>query len=295
MYDIEKIAEAATVDEAIALLSADLRAILISGGTDVLIKTREGKLAGCSLVSIHGLTELRGVKTLDDGTVSIGSACTFADLEHDEIINARTPQLAEAAGQVGGPQIRAVGTVGGNICNGATSADTASTLLSMDAVLVLKGPSGVRKVPVSEFYLGPGKTVRAHDEVLISINISPENHLGWGGHYIKYAQRNAMDIATLGVACRVRLSPDKGAVEECRLAFGVAAGTPVRAKNAEAFAAGKDVSGELLQGFSAAALSDVNPRTSWRASREFRLQLVGELSARALRQAIINAGGELDA
>ena len=295
MYDISTIHEVSSIDEAIAALSADENAMLISGGTDVLIKIHEGKLAGVPLISIHGLDELCGVTMSDNGVIDIGPGTTFSQLENDEIVLLHIPQLAEAAGQVGGPQIRAMGTVGGNVCNGVTSADTASSLFSMEAELVLKGPGGLRTVPISEFYTGPGKTVRLHDEVLVSIRILPENYMGWSGHYIKYAQRNAMDIATLGVACRVMLSDGKKTIEDCRLAFGVAAATPMRAFSAEKYAAGHAIDAGLADGFSEAALSDVNPRTSWRASREFRLQLVGELSKRALKQAIINAGGECDA
>ena len=119
-------------------------------------------------------------------------------------------------------------------------------------------------------------------------------HEGIVHHYIKYAQRNAMDIATLGCAVHVKLTADRSAVEELRLAFGVAAPTPIRCHKAEELARGREIGPDLFQTVAEAAAGEVNPRTSWRASKEFRLQLVRELSRRALKQAIIHAGGAVE-
>ncbi|MGL5435327.1 MAG: xanthine dehydrogenase subunit XdhB [Lachnospiraceae bacterium] len=295
MYDIEHFYQALNVDDAIRALNEDPEAVIISGGSDVLIKIREGKLAGCSLVSIHGLPDLKGVSMDADGTIIIGPACTFSEVTHHEIIQTYIPVLGNAVDQAGGPQLRNIGTVGGNVCNGATSADSASSLFLLNAVLVLKGGAGVRRVSIREFYTGPGRTVREHDEVLIEIRIEKESYQDFYGHYIKYGKREAMEIATLGCACGVRLSEDKRRVEDLRLAFGVAAPTPIRAVGAEAQCRGMEIGPVLYETLGKAALEDVNPRSSWRASKEFRLQLVEELSKRALKQAILFAGGEADA
>ena len=132
MYDIEKLYQAKDVPDAIAALTADPQAIIISGGSDVLIKIREGKLAGCSLVSIHGIKELEGVTMEEDGTIVIGPATTFSHVTYHKIIQKYIPMLGDAVDQVGGPQIRNIGTIGGNISNGVTSADSASTLFAMN-------------------------------------------------------------------------------------------------------------------------------------------------------------------
>ena len=205
-------------------------------------------------------------------------------------------RFLEAVDQVGGPQVRNTATIGGNICNGATSADSASTMCALNAAVVLKGPEGVREVPVTEFYTGPGRTVRKQNEVCTAFKITRENYEGWEGHYIKYGKRRAMEIATLGCAVRVKLSPDKTVLEDVRLAYGVAAPTPVRCYEAEEALRGKQVSDATIYDlFADKALSQVNPRTSWRASREFRLQLIGELARRALKTSITLAGGKADA
>lgn len=295
MYDIGKFYQAADVEDAVRALVKDPEAVVISGGSDVLIKIREGKLAGCSLVSIHGIKELEGIGMEEDGTIVIGPATTFSHIANNDMIQKHIPMLGDAVDMAGGPQLRNIGTIGGNVCNGVTSADSASSLCCLDAVLVLKGPDGVREVPISQWYTGPGRTVRNHDEVLTAIRIKKENYQGYGGQYIKYGKRNAMEIATLGCAVSVKLTEDKKHIQDLRLAYGVAAPTPIRCHTTEEAVKGMETGEALAQAVGKSALEEVNPRSSWRASREFRLQLVEELGRRAVKQAVINAGGEWDA
>lgn len=295
MYDIEKYYQASDIDDAVRALEADPEAVVISGGSDVLIKIREGKLAGCSLVSIHGIKELEGVRLEEDGTIVIGPATTFSHVTNNKIIQKYIPILGDAVDQAGGPQLRNIGTVGGNVCNGVTSADSASSFCVLDAVLVLQGPNGRREVPITEWYTGPGRTVRNHDELLVEIRIPKKSYEGWYGHYIKYGKRNAMEIATLGCAVLVKLSEDKKRIDGLHIAYGVAAPTPIRCFNTEEKAKGMAIDEALYETVGKGVLEEVNPRTSWRASKEFRLQLVEELVKRALKQAVINAGGESNA
>lgn len=295
MYDIGKFYQAADVEDAVRALVEDPEAVVISGGSDVLIKIREGKLAGCSLVSIHGIKELEGIRMEEDGTIVIGPATTFSHITNNDIIQKHIPMLGDAVDMAGGPQLRNIGTIGGNVCNGVTSADSASSLCCLDADLVLKGPDGVREVPISQWYTGPGRTVRNHDEVLTAIRIKKENYQGYGGQYIKYGKRNAMEIATLGCAVSVKLTEDKKHIQDLRLAYGVAAPTPIRCHTTEEAVKRMETGEALAQAVGKGALEEVNPRSSWRASREFRLQLVEELGRRAVKQAVINAGGEWDA
>jgi xanthine dehydrogenase FAD-binding subunit len=296
MYDIKNYYEAKSAEDAVEALSKDPDSEIISGGTDVLIRMREGKDAGKSLVSIHNIEELKGVSVEEDGTVLIGPATSFSRLTNDPFIKEHMNVLGEAADTVGGPQIRNTGTIGGNICNGATSADTASTLLTFNAVVVLKGTDGTREIPLTEFYTGPGRTVRRQNEICIAIKIRKEDYEGWQGCYFKYGKRKAMEISTLGCAVRVKLSPDRKTIEDIRLAYGVAAPTPIRCRKAEDLVRGKETKEPHLTDLLAdAALLEVNPRTSWRASKEFRLQLIHELCKRAMKEAVLRAGGELDA
>ncbi|MFR5601696.1 MAG: xanthine dehydrogenase subunit XdhB [Lachnospiraceae bacterium] len=295
MYDIERFYQAKSIEDAIRELQEQPEAVVISGGSDVLIKIREGKLAGCSLVSIHGIKELQGITMTEDGTIEIGPATSFSHITNNALIMEHIPILGNAVDQVGGPQVRNIGTIGGNVCNGVTSADSASSLFVLNAQLELTGPEGVRVVPIHEFYTGPGRTVRGHEEILTKIRIAKADYEGFGGHYIKYGKRNAMEIATLGCAALVKLSEDKKRIQTLRLAYGVAAPTPMRCRNTEEQAAGMEIGPQLWETIGAGAVSEVNPRSSWRASKEFRLQLVEEMGKRAVKQAIVYAGGEADA
>lgn len=296
MFDIKSFYEAKSVADAIDALVKEPEAEIISGGTDVLIRVREGKDAGMAMVSIHNIEELKGVKLLENGDLWIGAGTAFSHITNDPLIQKYIPMLGEAVDMVGGPQIRNTGTIGGNICNGATSADSASTMWTLEAEVVLEGPDGERVVPVCEFYTGPGRTVRQRTEVCKYFLIRKESIEGWTGHYVKYGKRKAMEIATLGCAVRVKLSEDKKTVEDVRLGYGVAGPTPLRCRKAEELLKGHAVTDhEAVLAFAKAALDEVNPRTSWRASKEFRLQLIEELAKRAFYEAVKKAGGEVNA
>ncbi len=290
MFDIKNYTEAYTLPEALEALRADEDAIVVCGGTDVLIRMREGKDAGKSLVSVRNIPELQGVRRLKNGDIEIGAAQTFRRLTADPVIRKYIPMLGEAVDTVGGPQTRAAGTIGGNICNGATSADSAATLLTLNAQVILAGEGGTRAVPIGEFYTGPGSTVRERTEVCTGFRIKRSDYDGFAGHYTKYGKRSAMEIATLGCAVRVKLSADKASFKEVRLAYAVAAPTPVRCPKAEAVLKNRRIDDDAAaQQFALTALTEVNPRSSWRASREFRMQLIRELALRTLKEAVEKA------
>lgn len=291
MYDMKALYEARSVQDAIALLTEHPQAKIIAGGSDVLVQMREGKLAGVELVSIYGLDELRGVRLEEDGTLRVGSLTSFSHVTRDPLIQKHVPVLGQAADQVGSPQIRNIGTIGGNTCNGVTSADTASTLHALDAVIELTGPEGIRRLPIHDFYLKAGVVDLRPGEIQTGILIGRESYENCHGEYIKYAMRNALDIATLGCSVNVVLSADKKAYERIRIAFGVAGPVPLRASSAEELGRGRPVSQETVEAVAQAVLADINPRDSWRASKGFRVHLAQELTRRALRKATKYAGG----
>ena len=293
MYDMKALYQAQSVQDAVALRVAHPEAQIIAGGSDVLVQMREGKRAGAELISIYGLDELRGVAMEADGTLRIGSLTSFSHITRDPLIQQHMLVLGEAVDQVGGPQIRNIGTIGGNTCNGVTSADSASTLFAYDAVIELTGPEGVRRVPIQDFYIRAGQVDIRPGEIQTSILISRESYADTYGFYIKYAMRNAMDIATLGTSVNVRLSADKRTVERARVAFGVAGPVPLRAKTAEDLAAGKPLTAELAEEFAKAVKEDIHPRDSWRAAKDFRMHIAVECAKRAFREAVKRAGGAL--
>ncbi len=279
--------------DAVALRLAHPEAQIIAGGSDVLVQMREGKRAGAELISIYGLDELRGVSLEADGTLRIGSLTSFSHITQDPLIQKYVNVLGEAVDQVGGPQIRNIGTIGGNTCNGVTSADSASTLLAYNAVVEMTGPKGRRLAPIREFYIRAGQVDIRAGELQTAILIQKDDYTNTFGHYIKYAMRNAMDIATLGTSVNVRLSADKRTVERARVAFGVAGPVPMRAESAEAVAAGGSVGMDLAEAFAQAVREDIHPRDSWRAAKDFRMHIAVESAKRAFVEAVRLAGGAL--
>ena len=295
MYDMKALYQAESVQDAVALRVAHPDAQIIAGGSDVLVQMREGKRAGAELISIYGIDALRGVSMEPDGTLRIGSLTSFSHITRDPLIQKYINVLGEAVDQVGGPQIRNIGTIGGNTCNGVTSADSASTLHAWDAIVELTGRNGVRRLPIHDFYIKAGTVdIRAGEgEIQTAILIPKASYDRCFGHYIKYAMRNAMDIATLGCSVNVRLSADKKTVDRVRIAYGVAGPVPLRCACAEAAAQGKPLTEETVETFAHAILDDINPRDSWRASKAFRQHIAVEIAKRCFVKSIELAGGEL--
>lgn len=293
MYDIKALYEAESVPHAVQLLTEHPEAQIIAGGSDVLVQMREGKRAGKELVSIYMLDEMRGVSYEEDGAIRIGSLTSFSHITKDPIIQKHINVLGEAVDMVGGPQIRNIGTIGGNTCNGVTSADSASTLFAWDAIIEITGPDGVRRIPIQEFYIKAGKVDLRPGELQTAILIPKTAYEGYQGHYIKYAMRNAMDIATTGCSVNVKLSADKKTMEDVRIAYGVAGPIPMRAATAEAKAKGQPTTKEAIKTFAQAVLEDIHPRDSWRAAKDFREHIAVVLAERGLTESIRLSGGEI--
>lgn len=290
MYDIEKVIEPKNLSEALEYLNKNEKSIPICGGSDVLIKNREGKLLGLDYVCIRELDEISGIEEDESGNITIGAASTFTQIENDSIIKDRCDYLAYAVGQVGGPQIRNIGTIGGNLCNGVPSADSATSVVILDGDLVLESIRGKRVVNIKDFYVSAGKTVRERDELLTHIKIRKEEIEGYVGMYTKYAMRKAMDIATLGVAMKLKINDN--VIEDIKIAYGVCAATPVRGINLENELRGKKVGEELIKIIDENYKKDINPRDSWRASKEFREKIVNEILKRSISKLIVKAGGK---
>ncbi len=157
--------------------------------------------------------------------------------------------------------------------------------------MILKGINGKREIPISDFYLGHGKVDLKETEILIGFKITPNNYKGYFGHYYKYAMRNSMDIATIG--CAVSLKINHGVFQDYRIAYGVAAPVPMRCLKTEKAVINQKISNELLNKISNMVEKEVNPRTSWRASKEFRMNIIKELSKRVTKKILISVGEKI--
>ncbi|MFL0267076.1 xanthine dehydrogenase FAD-binding subunit XdhB [Candidatus Clostridium radicumherbarum] len=292
MYDITNIMEPETMQEALKMLDSNPKLKIIAGGTDVLIRLHHGDMEEAELLSIRNIKSLKDITLLDDGTISIGAMASFSDIFRSEIINKYIPVLAEAGVSMGGPQIRNMATIGGNICNGAVSADSAPALFALNAVLKLDSLNGTRIVSIKDFYAGPGKVKLLPGEILSALLISKDNYNNMGGNYIKFSNRKAMDIAMLGVAVVCNSSGNK--FNDLRIALGVAAPTPIRCTEAEVYAKGKKINEETIKEIGNLALKSSNARDSWRGSKDYRQHLIVTLTQRAIKESIKRAGGSIN-
>ena len=293
MYDMKALYEAQSVSDAVRLRLEHPEAQIIAGGSDVLVQMREGRRAGKELISIYMIDEMRGVTLDEEDNLRVGSLTSFSHITKDPLIQKYCAVLGEAVDQVGSPQIRSIGTIGGNTCNGVTSADSASTLFAWEAVVELTGKNGVRRLPIKDFYIKAGVVdIRAEEgELQTAILIPKESYEGCFGKYIKYGMRNAMEIASLGCSVNVRLSPDKKYIRRCRIAYGVAGPVPMRVPSAEDVANGSALTREMIEEFALAVLLDINPRDSWRSSKAFRQHIAVAMARKALTESIERAGG----
>lgn len=290
MFDINNIYEPNTLEEALDRLDKE-NIKIIAGGTDILISLQHGKLSEVDLLSLRNIKSLRSVNKLENGDIEIGAMSTFSDLFRNNIINDNIPVLAEAAVSMGGPQIRNMATIGGNICNGAVSADSATTLFTLNSKLLIKSKGMEKIIPIKDFYLGPGKVDLSPNEILVKIIINENDYKNYYGNYIKFSNRKAMDISMLGVTVLGSINEDR--FTDLRIALGVAAPTPVRCIKAEEYSKGLRITSENIEKISEMALLNAKPRNSWRGTKDFREHLIKELTKRGILKVIERAGGKI--
>ena len=290
MFPIRNYHRASSIGDAVRALAGDPRARVLAGGTDVLVRLRHGNHEYGNLVDINGIEELRQIRMEPDGTILIGALATCTEIIEHPLTAANLPMLAQSLATIGGPQIRNVATMGGNICNGAVSADSACAALVYEFDLIIRGPEGERTESIHGFHLGPGRTILGRSDILTAFCIRPENYRGLGAWYTKYAMRGAMDIATIGCGAGIRLEDRR--ISELKLAFTVAAPTPIRCPRAEEAVRELELNDDTLAVLAEAVEQDVRPRTSWRAEKEFRLHIIRTLARRVTLAAAERLGAE---
>ncbi|GAA0077381.1 xanthine dehydrogenase FAD-binding subunit XdhB [Clostridium sp. CTA-5] len=290
MFDIKDILEPETLEEALELLNQNSQLKIIAGGTDVLIRLHHRNIKDIELLSIRKIKGLDEIKMLEDGSIEIGAMATFAQIFRSDIVEKNIKVLGEGAVSMGGPQVRNMATIGGNVCNGAVSADSAPALFSLNAKLKLRSKDNERIVPIQEFYLGPGRVDIKSNEVLLSLIIEKQSYENTRGHYIKFSNRKAMDIAMVSVA--VVSSIENNKFKDLRIALGVSAPTPIRCSEAETYAKGIEITDENINKIAELAVGSSKSRNSWRASKDFREHLIKELTKRGIKKTIKIEGGE---
>ncbi len=278
----------ASVAEAIEIAGEEAargrRARYLAGGTDLAVQLADGAPAPEALVDLSGITELRGIRS-DATGLSIGAAVTLEELAGRSDLPACLVQGARA---IGSPQIRCLGTLGGNLCNASPCGDTLTPVIALEGRLVLLSRGGRREVPAGEFFTGPKATVLQEGELLSEVRFAPRALRG-GSAFRMIGKRNGQAISQVNVAVWLEVEPRSGAVRAVRIAAGSVAPTPIRLARAEALLEGRVVDEELEREAAGAAAGEIRPISDVRASAEYRRALTAALLREALAQALDEA------
>ncbi len=257
---------------------------LIAGGTDLLVQMKQGLIRPARLINLLPLNELKGIATTERG-LRIGALSRHADIERSTLLRGGWELLGRACHKVGSPQIRHLGTLGGNLCNASPSADTAPGLLVLEGEVYLASLRGERRVSLETLFKGPGQTVLQEGELLKEVIIPPSPHQSRVS-YLKLGRRKGMDLALVSVAVLLTLGPGGKTFGQVRIGLGSVAPTPIRAREAEKRLVGEPVVEEAIQEAAEVASRECVPITDLRASAEYRREMVKVLVKRAIKDCL---------
>jgi CO/xanthine dehydrogenase FAD-binding subunit len=273
-----RICAARSLAEAIALIESEPRGRLMAGGTDLLVKLRGAPPDESPvLICLDGVPELKGVSE-EDGWLAVGAATSFAAIAASPLIAARAPLLQAAAREVGAPAIRNMATLGGNLCTASPAGDSLPALYALDAEVELASNAGCRRMTVSDFITGPGKTRLARGEILrrVLLPLSAPADLS---QFQKVGRRRSLAIAVVSFAGLLRLD-EGGRIAEARFAFGSAGPAVVTVPEAEALLRGQAAArldSAVVDRAVSCVCDSVRPIDDLRASADYRRALAGNL------------------
>jgi len=261
-----------TMEEALSLLvQYKGKAKIVAGGTDVMVWLKTKWEAPEVLISLKHIRELNHIS--ENGSFSIGSVTTLAAIQKHPAIRKEFPVLIDAVNNIGSVQIRNVGTIGGNICNAAPSADTGVALLTLGAKVKIVAANGGRTVSLEDFFLGPNKTVLTSEEIVSNFTI-PRPQPNSGGAYWKHTRRKALQLPLVGIGVTLSFEDDLATCKDAKIALGVAAPTPMRAKEAENVLRSKQISEALLREAGETAAKESRVRDTVRCSAWYRRDMI---------------------
>ncbi|MBI9091048.1 MAG: xanthine dehydrogenase family protein subunit M [Desulfobacterium sp.] len=254
---------------------------IVAGCTDFIPAVRGGRWAfddGLELIDIKKIPELKYV-TLDGDRIRIGGATPLSMIIGAPAIKERAPGLAHGLTTMASPQVRNVGTIGGNICMSSPAADAVPSLLVLDAQVIINGNQGEEKSPLDRFFLGPGRNIMAPDQVLTEINF-PAPAANESQHFQKVGTRDAVVISIVSAASWLKV--DNGKCQGVRIAMGSVAPTPVRLPGAEALLVGNSLTLDAIDACAKHASQEITPITDLRGSADYRRDLAYTLTKRTL-------------
>ena len=271
------------LNTALAALREHHDARLIQGGTDLMVEINFNHVKPTTMISLRDVASLRTIRRDQPGTLSIGSGVPYSVIEGEPVLS-EIPALAQAARTVGSPQIRAAGSLGGNLGTCSPAGDTLPVMFALDAMIHLNTLDSTRVVSIHDFMTGVKRSVRQRDEIITSIDFPIIN--GWQG-YSKVGVRNAM-VISVASACLVADHENANV----RIALGSVGPTIIRCREAEAWlkssqnlSAGQSISLDVANEFGRRAAGESSPIDDHRSTAQYRRHAISVLASRLLRKA----------
>jgi CO/xanthine dehydrogenase FAD-binding subunit len=275
-----------TIEQAIALLAADLGARPLSGGTDLIVQMRSGRSAPAAIVDLKRIAGLTGVRRHGEG-FAIGAATPCTALKADKVLAAAWPGVVEAANLIGSVQVRNRATIAGNLCNASPAADSVPALIAAGATCLIAGPNGTREAPVEAIPLAPGRTSLTPGEFVAEIRLPARSG---GDAYLRSIPRTEMDIAVVGVGVNLSVAAD-GTCTAARIAIGAVAPTALLVADAGAALVGTTTIDDVaLSRMADAVRAACRPIDDKRGTADYRTAMTGVLARRAVAIARQRAG-----
>lgn len=254
------------------------KARLLAGGTDLIPKMKKRAITAEIIIDLNRISGLTGIEIRGD-RLHIRGLTRLAEIKESPLVKEKAPVLAQAIGLMASPPIRNRATIAGNLCTASPAADTAPPLLVLDALVKMESIRGERIVPLSEFFLGPEKTVKRPDEILTEVIIPVQEG---NSAFMKLGRRKAFTLAVVSAAAFARTR--KGKFEEVRVALGAVAPIPMRGRKVEEALKGSEVNEQKIVQAAERVREEVSPITDVRASAEYRKDMSYVLTKRILEQ-----------
>ncbi len=278
-----------TVDEAVrALAAGGGSAKVLSGGTDLLVQLRAGRVKPSLIVDLKRIAGAIGIRGEAGGFV-IGAATPGAEIgEHAALAHA-WPGVVEAVNLIGSTQVQGRASLAGNLCNASPAADSVPAMIAAGATCVIVGPKGKREIPVEQVATAPGRTSLAADEFVLEIKL-PARPARSGDAYLRSIPRTEMDIAVVGAGVSLTLDA-VGVITAARVALGAVAPTALLVAEAGAAIVGTKLDEPALAALDAAARAAAKPISDKRGTVDYRIKIAGVLARRAATIAYQRAEG----
>lgn len=253
----------------------------LAGGTDLVVRMKEGTIKPRILLLLEKVSELKGIKE-HDGTIMLGARTTHEEIIRSGLLGKKAPVLVAACRKIGSPQVRCRATLGGNIANASPCADSVPALVVLEARALIVSKEGERLIPLEDCFKGPKENTLNPGELIARVEFpvpaQPENSF-----YLEKGQRASLAVTKLSVAGQLELAGD-GTVEKVRIAYGAVAPTVLRGGKVEAFLKGKKLEDRIRKEAASLAAKEVRPITDIRSTQDYRRDVTAVLLKRGLEQ-----------